>query len=101
MDPQSNQGPQQPLGRVPEDELPPMPPRPQPDWQQGLGVPTPPPNVNGPAPSVPGPQPMQSYGPSQGNMPAQQQEPVISPMGQGMPQSQMGGAAPTKKKNRI
>ncbi len=107
MDPQTNQPPQ-PGGNM-QDDQPPLPPRPQPDWQQGLGAaPTPSSTVT---PSMPGPQPLPPIGPVQGNMPAAQPSAnqfspggatVPTPnAGQPMGQPMMMPAPASKKKQRI
>jgi hypothetical protein len=103
MDPQNNQAPQPPTGNLPEDQ-PPLPPRPQPDWQQGLGTPAPQqtPTSNTGIPSVPGPAPTQTYGPTPSNMPAQQPatpagQPVMPAAGGEMPPTMMMPAPKNKK----
>lgn len=106
MDPQNNQAPQPPTGNLPEDQ-PPLPPRPQPDWQQGLGTPAPQqtPTADMGIPSVPGPAPTQTYGPTPSNMPAQQPppagQPVIPAAGGEMPPTMMMPAPKNKKGMKI
>ncbi|HUC90102.1 MAG TPA: hypothetical protein VMR45_04840 [Patescibacteria group bacterium] len=107
MDPQNNQAPQPPDGGLSEDQ-PPLPPRPQPDWQQGLGTPAPqqtPPSGTV-IPSVPGPAPTQTYGPTPSNMPAQQPampagQPVVPATGGEMPPTMMMPAPKNKKGMKI